>query len=189
MELGDWQFVPLADRSKAMIRAIGAGDGPMLQAFVRGLSVRSRYFRFFSAIRELSAAHLERLVNVDHRRGFALVALHGRSCNTAIIAEARCVLDREENSAEFAIVVADEFQRQGLGTRLMKKLLAHASEKRIHRLFGEILVDNRPMLALAERLGFHIRVNALDHSTMIASITSSGRRTIAEPWTMAGKVC
>lgn len=173
MDAGDRQFVGLADGSRVTIRAIGADDGPMLQSFVRRLSVRSRHFRFFSAIIELSAAQLDRLVNLDHRAGLVLVAINEQSADAPIIAEARCVLDHQGNSAEFAIAVADEFQRRGLGMRLMKKLVAYALDNGIRRLFGEILVDNRAMLALAERLGFRIRANALDHCTMIASMVPS----------------
>ena len=97
-----------------MIRAIRGDDAPMLQSFVRRLSARSRYFRFFVALAELSAAELKRLVDMDRRRGMAVVALSERS--DTIIAEARCVLDDDSSSAEFAVAVADEFQRRGLGT-------------------------------------------------------------------------
>jgi len=170
MDSTDSQVVRLSDGSKVMIRAIRGEDAPMLQAFVRRLSARSRYFRFFVALAELSAAELKRLVNVDRRRGIAVVALSERSEGSTIIAEARCVLDDDPSSAEFAIAVADEFQRRGLGTQLVKKLLAYASGKGVRRLFGLIKADNQAMLALARRLGFQIGVNVSDGSTVIASI-------------------
>ena len=153
-----------------MIRAIRGDDAPMLQSFVRRLSARSRYFRFFVALSELSAAELKRLVDVDRRRGMAVVALSEQSEGPAIIAEARCVLEDDLCSAEFAIAVADEFQRQGLGTQLAKKLMTYASGKGVRRLFGLIKADNQAMLALARRLGFQIGTNASDRTTVIASI-------------------
>jgi len=153
-----------------MIRAIRGDDAPMLQAFVSRLSARSRHFRFFVALAELSAAELKRLVDVDRRRGMAVVALSEQSEGPAIIAEARCVLEDDLSSAEFAIAVADEFQRQGLGTQLAKKLMTYASGKGVRRLFGLIKADNQAMLALARRLGFQIGTNASDRTTVIASI-------------------
>jgi acetyltransferase len=153
-----------------MIRAIDADDGPLLQSFVRRLSARSRRFRFFSALVELSAAELERLVKVDRRRQLALVALTGRSECRAIIAEARCVVNCTARSAEFAVAVTDEFQRRGLGTQLVQRLFTYASKMGVRRLFGEILPDNRGMLALARRLGFRIRTNASDESVVIADM-------------------
>lgn len=167
-------FTLLTDGLKVEIRAIGAEDASMLQAFVRRLSSRSRHFRFFSAFVELPLELLERLVNQDHRRGLALVALSEHRGNTVIIAEARCVLDQAERDAEFAIAVADEFQRRGLGIKLLKTLVTYASKKGVRRLFGEILADNQPMVALARRLGFQIQANDLDRRTVIASIVPSG---------------
>ena len=99
-----------------MIRTVRTDDAPGLQAFVRGLSPRSRRFRFFSALIELSAAQLQRLIKPD-RAGLALVALKEPPQDGAIVAEARYVIDPLACSdAEFAIAVADDFQRQGLGT-------------------------------------------------------------------------
>jgi acetyltransferase len=173
MGAADVQVFPLTDGSKVMIRAIGVDDAPRLQAFVRRLSARSRRLRFFSAIVELSAGQLERLVAVDHRRALALVAVSERSGETVIVAEARYVLDQEDGHAEFAIAVADEFQRRGLGMQLLKKLVGDAARRGVRRLFGEILDENHAMLALAKRLGFQLRANFSDRGTMIACVEPS----------------
>ena len=157
----------LADGSKVIVRAICSEDGPMLQAFIRRLSARSRHLRFFSALVELSAAQLDRFLRLDPDRGVALVALCSQE-PAAIVAEARCVLDREGRNAEFAIAVADEFQRRSLGTQLLNRLVAYASGKGAHRLFGEILAENHGMLALMRRLGFRLRSYPSDATAMIA---------------------
>lgn len=163
----------LANGSNIKIRAIGADDASMVQAFVRRLSPRSRRYRFFSGIAELSAGLLERFVKQDYRRGLALVALSEQSGGTVIIAEARCELNQAEGKAEFAIAVADEFQRRGLGIRLLNTLVVYAAKRGIRQLFGEILADNHAMLALARRLGFQLKTNDLDRTTVIASIVPS----------------
>ena len=98
------------------------------------------------------------------------MALSERSEGTAIVAEARCILDGAEGNAEFAIAIDDEFQRRGLGMRLLKTLVTHASRRGIRSLFGEILADNHAMLGLARRLGFKLQANVSDRTTMIASI-------------------
>ena len=172
----------LTDGSKVTIRPINGDDAPMLQTFVRRLSVRSRRFRFFSAFADLPAAQLQRLVTVDHHQALALVALSERSEHTSIVAEARCVPDRAVCNAEFAIAVADEFQRRGLGTQLMKRLFAYASRTGVRRLFGEVLSDNKGMDSLAHRLGMRIRASGSDPSTVIASVLPPRHRpTIARP--------
>jgi acetyltransferase len=168
MEIDEAQRVVMRDGTEVAIRSIRAEDAAMLQAFFRRLSARSRRFRFFSATVDVSPQDLNRLVRVDPCRGVALVALAPRSAQPTIIAEARCVVDRE-SSAEFAIAVADEFQRKGLGTMLLETLLARAARTGIRRLVGEILAENYPMLNFVRRLGFRIRTNALDATTLIAS--------------------
>lgn len=158
----------LEDGAEVVIRSVNSDDAPRLQAFVRGLSVRSRRFRFFSAFVELSAAQLDRLVRPD-RIGLALVALKGCSEDAAIVGEARYVVDPAAvRDAEFAVAIADEFQRKGLGTRLLKLIVAHASRTGVRRLFGEIWAENQPMLEFTRRLGFGVRANAADDRTTIA---------------------
>jgi acetyltransferase len=169
MGAGEGQVLQLTDGSQVVVRPIGPDDASLLQAFVRRLSARSRRFRFFVALTELSVAQLDRFVNVDPSRGLALVALSGRQEGTTIVAEARYALAQEDDNAEFAIAVADDFQRRGLGKRLVKRLLATAWRRGVRRLFGEIKSDNRAMLAFAMQLGFRLRGSLEDQSVVIAS--------------------
>jgi acetyltransferase len=176
MSAGEGQVLQLTDGSKVVVRPIGPDDAQMLQVFVRRLSTRSRRFRFFAALAELSAAQLDRFVNVDPARDLALVALGRREEGTAIVAEARYALAQEGDTAEFAIAVADDFQGRGLGRHLVKRLLVTAWRRGVRRLFGEIKSDNRAMLAFATRLGFRLRGSLEDRSVVIASMVSSTDR-------------
>jgi acetyltransferase len=173
MGSGEEQVVQLADGSEVVVRPIGPDDASMLQAFVRRLSARSRRFRFFAALAELSAAQLDRFVNVNRTRDLALVAVSRRPESVAIVAEARYALAQEGDNAEFAIAVADDFQRRGLGRHLVKRLLATAWRRGVRRLFGEIKSDNRAMLALATHLGFRTRGSLHDESVVVASMVSA----------------
>ena len=170
MVVGEVQVLQLTDGSEVVVRPIGPDDASLLQAFVRRLCARSRRFRFFAALAELSAAQLDRFVNVDPIRNLALVALSRRKEGAAIVAEARYALTQEGDKAEFAIAVADEFQGRGLGRYLVKRLLTTAWRRGVRRLFGEIKSDNRAMLGLAMQLGFRLRGSLEDESVVIASL-------------------
>ena len=176
MGASEGQVLQLTDGSEVVVRPIGPDDASLLQAFVRRLSARSRRFRFFAALAELSAAQLDRFVNVDPARGLALVALSGRQEGAAIVAEARYALAQEDGNAEFAIAVADDFQRRGLGRRLVQRLLATAWRRGVRRLFGEIKSDNRAMLAFAMQLGFGLRASLEEQGVVIASMVPSTHR-------------
>jgi acetyltransferase len=166
------QVLKLADRSEVVVRSIGPADAPLLQAFVRQLSPRSRRFRFFVALAELSAAQLDRFVSIDAMCGLALVAVSEQRPGPAIVAEARYALG-QDGDAEFAIAVADAFQRRGLGRQLVKRLATTAWRRGVRRLFGEINSDNRAMIALAMQLGFRVRGSLQDESVVVASMLSS----------------
>ena len=71
-----------------------------------------------------------------------------------LIGVARYVRDKDGQSAEFAIVVADAWQGRGIGGRLLAKLADVARRRGLKRLYGEILAMNRPMLDLVRKLGF-----------------------------------
>jgi len=176
MGAGEKQVLQLTDDSEVVVRPIGPDDALPLQAFFRRLSARSRRFRFFVPLAELSAAQLNRFVNVDPARGLALVALCGRQDGTVIVAEARYALAQDDDNAEFAIAVADNFQRRGLGGQLVKRLVATAWCQGVRRLFGEIKSDNRAMLAFAMQLGFRLRGSLEDQSVVVASMVSSTDR-------------
>jgi acetyltransferase len=73
-----------------------------------------------------------------------------------LLGVARYVRDKDNQAAEFALVVADSWHGRGIGTRLMAKLIDAARRRGVKRLYGEILATNRPMLELARKLGFSL---------------------------------
>ena len=76
-----------------------------------------------------------------------------------LIGVARYVRDKKQDSAEFAIVVADAWQGRGIGKRLLAKLIEVARRRGLRRLYGDILGTNRPMLAFVRKLGFKLETH------------------------------
>jgi acetyltransferase len=147
----------LRDGTEIVIRPIEPGDAEREQAFVRSLSPESRYFRFMSALRELPADMLYRFTHPDLRHELALVALTGEGDDARQIGVARCVGDAGRTSAEFAVVVADDWQNRGVGTRLLCELMRAAHALGLTQIWGDILATNHRMLGLMASLGFDIR--------------------------------
>jgi acetyltransferase len=147
----------LRDGVEIVIRPIGPEDAEREQAFVRALSPESRYFRFMTTLRELSPDMLYRFTHPDFQRDLALVATVGEGGAARLIGVARCVADSEGAGAEFAVVVADQWQNRGVGTRLLCELMRAARSVGLRRLWGDILASNLRMLALMASLGFEIQ--------------------------------
>ncbi len=144
-----------ADGTTLLVRPIQPGDAAREQAFVRALSPASRQLRFMDAVRELSPRQLERFTHPDPARELALVALRrDRREPDDQVAVARFALDDRGACCEFAVVVADDWQRRGLGRHLMTRLIAAATARGLREIRGEVSADNHGMLALARSLGF-----------------------------------
>jgi acetyltransferase len=78
-------------------------------------------------------------------------------------------MNPDGKSCEFALVVADEWQHRGIGSRLMKALIASARQQGFSRMNGEILSTNINMQRLAEELGFKLRNDPDDPGVKLAS--------------------
>src|SRR3954468_19626340 len=140
----------LADGSRVTVRQIRADDrSRLVQGFER-LGAESRRRRFFTAISELSDAQLDYLTNVDHHDHEALVAFDVASGEG--VGVARWVRTAPEE-AEPAIVVADAWQRKGLGRRLLALLREQARDEGITRFVAPVLAKNSAAIALLEELG------------------------------------
>ena len=140
----------------ASIRHVSAADAPQLQRFIRNLSPSSRYLRFLMAMCELPEDLLRRFTHPQYGRETVLVAVLGES---QIIGLTQFVIDDDGAGCEFAIVVADAWQRQGMGASLLRLLMRMAAVRGARYGHADVLADNQAMRSLAAKLGCEIRTN------------------------------
>lgn len=144
----------LADGTPVTIRPIRPEDAHMEADFVRALSPRSRYFRFMQSVTELSTSLLVRFTQIDYDREMAFVVVRDDPDGPEELGVARYVTNPDGLSCEFALVVADAWQRKGIARLLMTELMDTARDMGLERMEGQVLVDNQGMLSLMEQLGF-----------------------------------
>ncbi len=135
------------------IRPMRITDIAIETEFIRRLSARSKHFRFMGGVKELSAAEVAHLCNVDGKLSMAFVATTHTGGQETEIGVSRCAPGPVPEDREFAVTVADEWQRRGLGTLLMKHLIESARRGGVKRLYSVAFWDNAGMRALARRLG------------------------------------
>jgi acetyltransferase len=133
------------------IRPIKPEDAPLLQALWATLSPRSIYLRFLKATQELSPELLVRFTQIDYDREVALVALAGAP--ERMLGVARLMWRPGDDAAEYAVVVGDPWQGQGVGAALLVRLCAIAIARGFKTIWGLVLRENRAMLELARKLG------------------------------------
>jgi acetyltransferase len=153
---------PLPSGDTYTIRPIRWSDGEHLKQLLAGLSEESRFMRFLANIKEYTPKQLARLTQIDYHRDMALAATIPQGDDEEIIAVARYMLLPNTTSAEFAIVVRDDYQGQGIGTKLMSALLDVAREQQLRVIEGLVLAKNMAMLGLMNHLGFSIDIDPDD---------------------------
>ena len=144
----------LRDGTPIRVRAIKPEDEPLIIDLHARHSEQTIRMRFFSLVKTLSRDSLIRLCHLDYDREMALVAVLNEGGTRKILGVSRYYLTPETGEAEFALVVGDSHQRQGLGRHLLTRLLEIAKERGVKKLVGQVLRENRPMLALTTSLGF-----------------------------------
>ena len=151
------------DGTPIVVRPIRPEDEPLMVKFHESLSEESVYMRYFHMMKlDQRTAHerLTRICFIDYDREMALVAerTDRETGEREILGVSR--LSRRgaaPGEAEFSVLVSDRFQRRGLGTLLLSRLLEVGRAEGLRRITAEILLDNRPMQRISERLGFHLR--------------------------------
>ena len=144
------------------VRFLEPGDAEALQAYFRSLTTGSRYNRFLGAMSELPRNLLADFVRVGEGDRFSVIATVAIDGHETIVGEARYAFDPDKDSFEFGLSIDDRWQRQGIGSALMRNLECRAAAFGATRLFGDTLRSNAAMIALARKSGFDFTNNPDD---------------------------
>ncbi|BAY88227.1 MULTISPECIES: bifunctional acetate--CoA ligase family protein/GNAT family N-acetyltransferase [unclassified Tolypothrix] len=160
--IGRWT---LKNQTPVTIRPIRPEDEPLMVQFHHTLSEESVYFRYFHLIKlSQRVAHdrLTRICFIDYDREIALVVESQNSTKEAkeILAVGRLSKVHGTNTAEFAIVVSDRVQCQGVGTELLRRLIEIGRDEQLSKITADILAENHGMQKVCEKLGFRIQRTA-----------------------------
>jgi len=158
----------LADKTPVVIRPIRPEDEPLMVKFHEMLSEESVYHRYFSALKLSQRVAHERLTRIcfnDYDREIALVAerTEAKTGRREILGVGRLSKAHGANEAEFALLVADRFQKQGLGTELLKRLVQVGREEKLSRITADVMADNHAMQHISRKVGFKLEHQSDGH--------------------------
>ncbi|MFS8778880.1 bifunctional acetate--CoA ligase family protein/GNAT family N-acetyltransferase [Synechococcus sp. W70.1] len=174
-----WPF-----RDGITIRPIRPEDEPLVIEFHRHVSDYSLYLRYFHPIQYSARIAHERLVRLcfnDYDREIALVA-ERQDPEPQLLGISR--LSKKHGlpqEAEFALLVADPYQRQGIGTELLTRLIQVARCEGIQRLAGEVLSENEGMRRLCRRSGFQLLPSPEDPGLLRATLDLAADAALPTP--------
>ncbi len=175
-ELGEtvlWQGEPIT------LRPIRPEDEPQHRAFIELLQPEDVRLRFFSVRRELPRSELARLTQIDYAREMAFIAvrtLPGGELQT--IGVVRSVIDPDNISAEFAIIVRSDLKGHGMGLLLMNKMIGYLVARGTQRMVGDVLRENDGMRKLATSLGFTVNAQASNSDAISVELDLAGRAAL-----------
>ncbi len=161
----DW--FKLRGGKEVWIRPVVLKDDHLIVDLLNKLSPDSIYLRFLRPVKTLPEDLLYHLTHLDYQQDFALAAVIRENEKDTIIAVARYGYDPQERATDFAIVVRDDWQHQGLGKFLLAKIFAIGREHGIFRFVSLVDSTNHVMKQVLRGLGCTVKYSYKMGSTQV----------------------
>ncbi len=164
------------NQTPVTIRPIRPEDEPMMVKFHETLSAESVYSRYFNTLNLSQRVTHERLTRIcfnDYEREIALVAELKPAKTDAeknLIGVGRLSKLPEANEAEFAVVISDAWQHQGLGSELLRHLIEIGRAEKLVKISGRVLAENHAMQHVCTKAGFKL-IHAPDSELLLAEFS------------------
>jgi len=147
--------VKLKDGTNVTLRPIKPEDELLWLDMFKSFSEETVLFRFFRIVKETPHEMRTRYCNIDYDREIAIVAEVEEKGKRRMLGVTRLITEPgRSETAEFALVVTDKWQRLGLGSEFIDYTFEIAKEKKMKKINGVVLKDNKPMIALCKEKNF-----------------------------------
>lgn len=172
--------INVANGCRLRIRSLRHGEENVVRELYARLSPRTRYFRFFSEMPVMPDSLVRMLADVDDVQRVALVVEADSTCGGDVVALGNLAMN--EDYAEIGIVVADAWQRKGLGTVLATAMLHVGEFRGYHKFLAHCLWDNHGMRRLLNRIGDIVSTST---KSGVLEITFRRRKLVKDPLVQA----
>ncbi len=147
----EWE---LDDGREVTLRPIKPEDEPLEFDLFETFSPETWRYRFFGPMKEVTHEDMVRYTNIDYRREMAIIGELEEDGEKKMIGVGRLIIDPAGDSGEFAVVVGDPWQGEGLGEKLIDSIIGVAEDKGLQEIWGTMLKNNVRMIDLCKKLGF-----------------------------------
>jgi acyl-CoA hydrolase/GNAT superfamily N-acetyltransferase len=136
------------------IRPVRISDEPLVKDLFYSLSDNSMYRRFISRRKDMPHERLQEFIIIDYTREVSIIALLKEEDKDTVVGLGQYNVDTNTHTAEVSFVVHEQYQNRGIGGELLNYLTLLAKKQGLLGFSAEVLVENRPMLHLFEKMGF-----------------------------------
>jgi acetyltransferase len=165
----EWERqITLADGAPALVRPVRPEDDALFRAFFARVTDEDLRLRFFQSVKHFSHEFIARLTQLDYARSIALVAIEPRSGE--MLGAVRLHADADYERGEYGILIRSDLKGHGIGWQLMRIMIEYAHWLGLKTVEGQVLRENRTMLAMCESLGFSLHPDPEDASLMNVSL-------------------
>ncbi|MCW8806778.1 MAG: GNAT family N-acetyltransferase [Rhodanobacter sp.] len=152
------EYVRINDGRQLHLRPIATSDVAAMQRCFTRLSPEVVRRRFLHPMSELPDAMAQRLCRMDPAIESAYVLMDETVSPAEMRGVGRIYVDEATDSAEFSVLVEQDWTHHGLGALLMQQLVDDCRGRHLSEIWGFVLMENRPMLNLCKELGFRQRM-------------------------------
>lgn len=153
------RVIQAKNKQEVLLRPILPEDEPLEKAMFDQLSEESIYYRFMGYVPKISHDFLVRYTQIDYDREMAIIALIDSKENPGVkemIGVVRLVTDAWKEEAEYAIILSDQWQGQGLGSQMTDFIFEIARDMGIQKIVASVLKHNNRMIQIFEKRGFKV---------------------------------
>jgi acetyltransferase len=165
----------LKDGTLVLLRPIKPEDENLMDEMFRSLSEETMRLRFFQIIKEIPHETLTRYCNLDYDREVAIIA-ETKGDKRRILGVGRLIAEPGRERGEFAVVVADQWQELGLGSKLIDYTIDIAKDLGLETVYGYIISMNTKMVHLCTSKGF--RMEPVDEEVTKATLELSSTHNV-----------
>ncbi|MFB3924737.1 MAG: GNAT family N-acetyltransferase [Syntrophales bacterium] len=138
-------------------RPVKISDEPLIKDFFYSLSDNSLYRRFISFRKDMPHERLQDFVVIDYTKEMLILAVIEKGGQEIVVGMGQYGIDEMTHTAEAAFAVRDGYQNQGIATELLSYLTYLAKRQGLLGFTAEVLIENKPMLRVFEKMGFDMQ--------------------------------
>ncbi|MDR6675471.1 bifunctional acetate--CoA ligase family protein/GNAT family N-acetyltransferase [Xanthomonas sp. 1678] len=161
----EWERrIVLNDGAAAFVRPVRPEDDALFRSFFARVTDEDLRLRFFQAVKHFSHEFIARLTQLDYARSIALVAIEPKTGD--MLGAVRLHADADYDRGEYGILIRSDLKGHGIGWQLMRIMIEYAGWLGLNVVEGQVLRENRTMLAMCEHLGFKATPDPEDATLM-----------------------
>ncbi|AMV00390.1 bifunctional acetate--CoA ligase family protein/GNAT family N-acetyltransferase [Xanthomonas citri] len=169
----EWERqIGLGDGTHALVRPVRPEDDALFRAFFARVTDEDLRLRFFQSVKHFSHEFIARLTQLDYARSIALVAIDPKTGD--MLGAVRLHADADYQRGEYGILIRSDLKGHGIGWQLMRIMIEYARWLGLKQIEGQVLRENRTMLAMCQSLGFGVRPDPDDATLMAVTLPIMG---------------